>query len=324
MTDGRSDRPESDELGIRISPVDDEFAERPTDTSPSHRVEPRGAARGPIITDPSLVNREPPRRLTPRITTTAIAEHALSTDRRSVPRLYFEALIGALALWLFVSTFVVQPVAVPTGSMLNTILIGDHLLVNRVVFGSPSWMFPVMPYSTIRRGDVIVFRHPNDPTTLYVKRVIGLPGETLEIYGARVYIDGKELPENRALVKDVASDDRLELASDVRPADGARYTVYFSDLRDLGDSADDEYAGLVSADRGTFGVGKPFTIPSGQYFCMGDNRDNSEDSRFWGTVPRDNIVGRAVGVYWSSANGGSSAVGLPKGIRWSRIGTLIQ
>ena len=225
---------------------------------------------------------------------------------------------------MFVSTFVVQPVAVPTGSMLNTILVGDHVLVNRVVFGTPSWMFPVMPYAAIRRGDVVVFRHPNDPATLYVKRVVGLPGETVEVYGARVYIDGKELPENRAVVSDTTSNDRLEVVGDVRPADGARYTVYFSELRDLGESDDAEFSSLVSADRGMFGVGKPFTIPEGQYFCMGDNRDNSEDSRFWGTVPRQNIVGRAVAVYWSAPGGEGPGKAAAGGIRWSRIGTLIQ
>ncbi len=324
MSDGPPDRAGSDDLDIRITPVDDEFSESNPTTGRQLPSEPAPRRRGPIITDPGIANRKPPRRLVVADDGAVDSTDAAATRGRSVARLYFEALVMALVLWMFVSTFVVQPVAVPTGSMLNTILVGDHVLVDRVIFGSPQWLFPLMPYGSLRRGDVVVFKHPNDPATLYVKRVIGLPGETLEVYGARVYINGKELPENRALVTDTTSNDRLEVEGDVRPAEGARYTVYFSELRDLSESDDAEFSSLVSADRGMFGVGKPFTIPDGQYFCMGDNRDNSEDSRYWGTVPRANIVGRAVAVYWSSQGGNGAPAAFPGSVRWSRIGTLIQ
>jgi len=318
MSDG-AERPPGDDLDIKISPVDDEFADHRHET-PRSTFPPQAPRRKPLRIDPQIAQREAPRR-TGALEASGTAE--ADPPPRSVVRLYIEATIMAFVLWVFVTTFLLQPVAVPTGSMLNTILVGDHVLVNRVAFGSPSWLFPLMAYRDIRRGDVIVFRHPNDPETLYVKRVVGLPGETIEVYGTRVYVDGTEIPENRVLVKDVASEDRLDLSGEPRLSDGARYTVFYSELRDLGDADDDEYAALVSADRGMFAVGKPFTIPPGQYFCMGDNRDNSQDSRFWGTVPRRNIVGRAALVYWSTqgANEQSTA---PIGVRWRRIGTLIQ
>jgi signal peptidase I len=240
---------------------------------------------------------------------------------RSVARLYFEALLSTLVIWLFGVTFLVQPVAVPTGSMLNTILVGDHALVNRSVYGTPAWLAPLLPYRELRRGDVVVFRHPTDPESLYVKRVVGLPGETVEVYGTRVYVDGRELPENKALVRDTSAESAMEVVGEARPAEGATYTVYYSQLRDRGAADDWVVATLASVDRGTFGVGKPFTLPAGQYFVLGDNRDNSMDSRFWGTVPRENVVGRAMFVYWSSD---PSASGLLDRLRLNRVGTLIQ
>ena len=259
------------------------------------------------------------------------AAGAATPRPRSVVRLYVEALLNTLVLWLFGVTFLVQPVEVPTGSMLNTILVGDHVLVNRSVYGTPSWLAPALPFREIRRGDIVVFRHPTDPQDLYVKRVVGLPGETVEVYGTRVYVDGKELPENKALVRDTSVEEALEVVGDARPADGATYTVYYSQLRDLGDSDDAEVSTLASVDRGTMAVGKPFTIPEGQYFCLGDNRDNSKDSRFWGTVPRENVVGRAMFVYWSideSAREQEPGSNLLSEIleytRWARTGTLIK
>src|SRR6185295_8629408 len=130
-------------------------------------------------------------------------------------------------------TFLVQPVEVPTGSMLNTILVGDHLLVNRAVFGNAGWLNPALPYRPIRRGDVIVFRHPTDPESLYVKRVVGLPGETIEIYGTRVYVDGQELPESKATVSDTAVAGPMDVVGEPVRAEGASYTVMYSSLRDL-------------------------------------------------------------------------------------------
>jgi signal peptidase I len=303
MTDRPGDRRPVDDLDIQLTPVDDEFA-----TPPAPGPAPRPEAALPLPPErprrPRIAPLEPPEPAPPR--------------PRSTPRIYFEALLGTLVVWLFGATFLVQPVEVPTGSMLNTILVGDHLLVNRMVYGAAGWLEPLAPYHAIRRGDVVVFRHPTDPENLYVKRVVGLPGETIEIYGTRVFVDGRELPEARALAADTTATS-LEVVEAPEPPPGSTYTVYYSQLRDLGEAEGLEV--LASVDRGTFAVGRPFTIPEGEYFCLGDNRDYSEDSRFWGTVPRALVVGQAVAVYWSYDPAASS---LSARIRWERIGSLVQ
>jgi signal peptidase I len=306
--------PPGDEIDIQLTPVDDEYSASPQKTAPRRieprRIRPRSMAPSAVATD------EAPAR--PEAAPPGVATH--DAFGRSMLRLYFEAAVATLAFCLFVVGFLVQPVSVDSGSMLNTILVGDHLLVNRVIYGGPTWL-GFLGHREIRRGDVIVFKHPEQPDALYVKRVVGLPGETIEIYGTRVYVDGKELPETKALVKETEPDDAVEIVGEPRVAAGATYTVYYSEMRSLGDD-DAGFSSLVSADRGTVGVGRPFRIPAGHYFCLGDNRDNSADSRSWGTVPRENVVGRAAVVYWSTAP--SRSGGWPDSIRWSRIGTLVQ
>jgi signal peptidase I len=329
MIDRPGEPPSGDEdLDIRIAPVDDEFVPRPRITRPALSLPRR------LIDAPPIDTPDPPG---PEIHTpadepdvtevvfsdTATPESESVTDPRSGFRLYFEAMLVTLVFWLFAQTFLAQPVAVPTGSMLNTILIGDHLVVNRVIYGTPEWLAPVLPYRPIRRGDIIVFRHPTDPETLYVKRVIALPGETLEVYGTHVYVDSRELPENKVGTHDPGSDRPLVSEGEPVLTEGAPYTVYYSSLRDVG--AEDELESLASADRGLVGVDRPFTVPDGHYFCMGDNRDNSLDSRFWGTVPRGNVVGRAMFVYWSYGVSDTADTPNPgRRPRLGRIGTLLQ
>jgi signal peptidase I len=315
-------RPE-DELAV--APVDDEFE------PPRRRPAPRAR---PLHLDLQARDR----------TEDAVARHAVpaglsapaeltpTTGHRPPPsvsllRAYFEAAIITLLIWLFGMTFIVQPVAVPTGSMENTILVGDHLLVNRSIYGArgASWSW-LLPYRDVRRGDIIVFKHPRHPESYYVKRVVGLPGETVEIYGSRVYIDGRELAETRWLSRE-ASGGRLETVGDPMVSEGAEYSVYYNQLRDLGDAQDTEFASLVSADRGTIAVGKPYTVPADQFFCLGDNRDSSEDSRQWGTVPRDNLVGRAMLVYWSVDRPAEQPLGIADlftATRWARTGAFIH
>ncbi len=188
--------------------------------------------------------------------------------KKSVVREYFESIVIAVILALFVRTFVVQAFKIPTGSMENNLLIGDHLLVNKFIFGptiSPLER-KLLPERAIRRGDVIVFKYPVDPERDFIKRVIGLPGETLEVRNKRVYINGKLLDE--------------PYVHFIEPPQGpsamAEVTSY--DLRE------------------NYG---PIHIPAGKYFMMGDNRDNSEDSRYWGLLPRDEVKGLAVMIYWS-------------------------
>jgi signal peptidase I len=317
MTGGEHDNPaESDDLGIQITPVDDEFAAAPRPSATrSAPAAPRRAPDGaPKPTAPAPPDASP--------TKAAVESTARPVRVRSVAREYFEAMVVTLIFCVFGTTFLAQPVSVPTGSMLNTIVVEDHLLVNKFVFAAhPSWLATLLPYREIRRGDVIVFKHPSDPQNLYVKRVIGLPGETVEVYGTRVYINGNPLPEARALTREPDSDGALEVVGEPSRPEGSAYTVYYSQLRSLSDTDDESTSALASVDRGMVGVGKPFTIPEGHYFCLGDNRDNSEDSRFWGTVPRENVVGRAMFVYWSVDK---SQSGWFKSARWKRIGTLIQ
>jgi signal peptidase I len=188
--------------------------------------------------------------------------------RKSAVREYFESIVIAVILALFVRTFVVQAFKIPTGSMENNLLIGDHLLVNKFIFG-PS-VSPIeralLPERAIRRRDVIVFKFPEDRERDFIKRVIGLPGETLEVRNKRVYINGKLLDEPYVHY----------LEPPQSPSVAAEVTSY--DLRER------------------YG---PITIPAGKYFMMGDNRDNSEDSRYWGLLSRDDVKGLAVMIYWS-------------------------
>jgi signal peptidase I len=193
---------------------------------------------------------------------------AAAPFRKSTAREYFESIVIAVILALFIRTFVVQAFKIPTGSMENNLLIGDHLLVNKFVFG-PS-LSPVeralLPERLIRRGDVLVFKYPQDRERDFIKRVIGLPGETLEVKNKRVYINGKMLDEPY---------------------------VHFIEPP----QSPSAYAEITSYDlRERYG---PIAIPAGKYFMMGDNRDNSEDSRYWGLLSQEDVKGQALMIYWS-------------------------
>lgn len=250
-----------------------------------------------------------------------------TTERRSVVREYFESAVVTVIMALFGMTFIIQAVKVPTGSMENNILIGDHFLVNKFIFSSThSWLDRLLPVRSVRRGDVIVFKYPEDPQTNYVKRVIGLPGETVEIRGTRVYINGRELPERRVFVKSPAydaDDSSLQIISEDSSSAQASYTVYW-------EHGEDEGWLRSSVHHGRYGINEPYTVPANSYFVMGDNRDDSQDSRYWGPVPRENIVGRALIVYWSydekaaHHNGQNFLLDLFRYTRWRRTGTLIR
>lgn len=189
---------------------------------------------------------------------------------KSILREYLEMLVGAVILALFVRAFIFQAFKIPTGSMEPNLLIGDHLLVDKVIFSPSIGAFEDVLFGkrAIRRGDVLVFKFPEDPTRDFIKRTIGLPGESFEIQDKQVLIDGKPLQE-------------------------AAY-AHFSEppLR----HEDPDYGLFGEDQRDNFG---PAKIPTGQLMMMGDNRDNSRDSRFWGTLPTSQVKGRAVVVYWS-------------------------
>src|SRR5204862_2056418 len=188
--------------------------------------------------------------------------------KKSIVREYFESIVIAVILALFIRTFVVQAFNNPTGSMKESLQIGDHLLVNKFVFGptAPRPERAVLPVGTIKRGDVIVFKYPVEPDRDFIKRVIGLPGETVEVREKKVYINGRPLDEG--------------------------YVHFLAPP-----SAPSELHEVTSFDvRERYG---PVTVPPNQYFVMGDNRDNSQDGRYWGFLPRENVKGRALLIYWS-------------------------
>jgi signal peptidase I len=189
-----------------------------------------------------------------------------ATFKKSTVREYFESIVIAVILALFVRTWVFQAFKIPTGSMENNLLIGDHLVVNKFVFSptASSIERSLLPVAPVKRSDVVVFKYPEDPERDFIKRVIGLPGETLELRNKVVYINGQPLNEPYVHFLQPASAEGHEMTSfDVRENYG------------------------------------PVTVPPDNYFVMGDNRDNSQDSRYWGFLPAHYIKGKALMVYWS-------------------------
>jgi signal peptidase I len=201
-----------------------------------------------------------------------------------VVREYFESLAIAVVLALFVRTFVFQAFKIPTGSMENNLLVGDHLIVNKMLFAPQAFGLEraVMPGRDIRRGDVVVFKYPKEPERDFIKRVIGLPGDRVELRRKTVYINGQPLVEPYVRFVDAPAPE-----GQVSPGD----------LRE------------------TYG---PVTVPDDQYFVMGDNRDRSEDSRYWGFLPRSYVKGQALFIYFSLEQARTSPNPLAL-VRWDRL-----
>ncbi|MFL6468590.1 MAG: signal peptidase I [Pyrinomonadaceae bacterium] len=261
---------------------------------------------------------------------------------KSLFREYFESLTVTLIMALFGMTFIIQAVTVPTGSMQNTILIGDYLLVNKFIFNPGGSPLPFLPMREIQRGDIIVFKYPGNklhpemdrahgssatPYQMnYVKRVIGIPGDTVEFRDNQVFINGELLPEHRIIGDPpTAGDNQSALIptefEERKPDD--KYDVYYSKrtmepVRNGQKLARREFEFAVP--------GKPMKVPENSFFCMGDSRDNSEDSRYWGFVPRELVVGRAMFVYWSCDRGASNGdmLGCLTHPRLDRIGKFVK
>ena len=199
------------------------------------------------------------------------------SSKKSLIREYGEALLVALVLAFVIRTFVVQAYKIPSESMVETLLVGDHLLASKFAYGIK---IP-FPHSYIYRGDdpaygdIIIFEYPNDPSVDYIKRVIGLPGDVVTLRDKRLYRNGMPVEE--------------------------KYIRY-------------EQPNIIEPIRDNFG---PVTVPPDKYFVMGDNRDNSLDSRFWGFVDRGAIQAKAWRIYWSWDDKDNSP-------RWSRIGKAVR
>jgi signal peptidase I len=274
----------------------------------------------------------------PESSQAADAENQRTGPPKTVWREYFESAVHTAIMFIFFITFIGRTVGVPTGSMLNTIYIGDHFLINKFIFAPGSHPF-FLPQRDIRRGDIIVFKYPGDrdnpgrdqmsdpPVTPYrdyfIKRVIGLPGETIEIQGAVVLINNQPLSEHR-----VAAEPRINgkaplrlLESPASQGDGP-YTVYYSP-----NTLTAAPGSLKPPEIFHYAVEKPYLIPPNHYFVMGDNRDDSADSRAWGPVAGDLVIGRALFVFWSKDETkpfSNFFIDFFKNTRWSRTGTMIK
>ena len=192
-------------------------------------------------------------------------------ERPSILREYTEALLVAILFALFARTFLVQAFKIPSESMAPNLLVGDHLLVNKFIYGPAIHPLEerLLPLRLPKRGDVVVFKFPREPKRDFIKRCVGLPGDLVEIESKKLSIGDREIDESAY----VHFEDSAVYSARMAPFLEQRYRV-----------------------RDTYG---PETIPEHSYFCLGDNRDNSDDSRFWGPVPRSFLRGRAVMVYWS-------------------------
>jgi len=236
---------------------------------------------------------------------------------KSIFREYLESFVVTLVMAIFGMTFVLQAVTVPTGSMQNTILIGDYLLVNKFIFAPGGKPLPFFPQREIQRGDIIVFKFPGFPKELnksrgeiesagvpyqtnFVKRVVGLPGDKIEVRGNDVYVNDQILPEHK-IIGDQPSHDAALKTKEIAPREPSQnYDVYYSTRAIKGETDDREYDFAAR--------GKPYTVPENSYFVMGDSRNQSLDSRYWGPVNRDLIIGRAMFVYWSCDRAGDSSI----------------
>ena len=228
--------------------------------------------------------------------TSSTARGMVARGRKSIVREYAEVLLLAFMLTVFIRSFVVQAFRIPSGSMENTLLVGDFLFVNKFLYGAR------VPYTDLQlpairdphRGDIMVFKFPEDTTKDFIKRLIGQPGDTLEIRDKVVWINGRPLDEPYVRFMNERIRPRAWEEPNIVPA----------------------HAG----NKDNFG---PVVVPPGHYFMMGDNRDNSADSRYWGFLDRSLIKGKAILIYWSW-NPDEKLAGFFPTPRLNRIGRIIR
>jgi len=214
---------------------------------------------------------------------------------------YARSFFPIILIVLILRSFLVEPFRIPSGSMIPTLQVGDFILVNKYSYGIrlPLVGSKIIEIGEPKRGDIVVFRFPEDPSIDYIKRVIGLPGDRISYIDKTVYVNGEPArQETLGVYTGMGSGLRMSGASHrIEHLDGVDHEILVQTMRRPVDSE--------------------FVVPEGHYFVMGDNRDNSNDSRFWGPVPEENLVGKAFMIWmnWDSAKGG---------ITWERIGSHIK
>ncbi len=200
--------------------------------------------------------------------------------RRSDALAPMQSLLTTVVIAIFVITFVVQAFQIPSESMENTLLIGDYLLVNKLCYGGGRFWAHILPYREVKRGDIVVFHYPVNPSQHFVKRVVGVPGDRLRLVHRQVYVNGIPLREPYVRYASHETDVfRDEFPRTNLPVPGLE-GGWWLEMRKLVED-------------------RQLIIPEGNYFVLGDNRDESLDSRYWGFVPRENIIGRPLLIYWS-------------------------
>lgn len=215
---------------------------------------------------------------------------------------FSKSLFPVILVVFLIRSFLVEPFKIPSGSMIPTLLVGDFLLVNKYVYGLrlPLVNVKITDGSPVKHGDVVVFRFPNDPSVDYIKRIVGLPGDTVTYIDKQIFINGKPIQA------DYLSD--YNYVSEQGYVFNARH--YKENL--LGRTHDT----IVVPEIAAVGM-STIKVPAGHYFAMGDNRDNSNDGRVWGFIPDRNLVGRAILIWWSWDNQDFQ-------VRWDRMGESIQ
>jgi signal peptidase I len=205
-----------------------------------------------------------------------------------------QSLAETVVIAIFIITFLVQAFQIPSESMENTLLIGDYLLVDKVHFAQGGAWGSVLPYQPVRRGDIVVFRYPVRPVEHFVKRVVAVPGDQVRLHNKRLLVNGKPVPEDYVVHK-------------LRGRDSFRDNFPATDF--FTSSIDAQWFQEMRRQIRDGGI----VVPPGKYFVLGDNRDESLDSRYWGFVPRENIVGRPLIIYWSVDDNGQELAAVPDG-----------
>ena len=203
-----------------------------------------------------------------------------------------QSVAGTVAIAVFVVTFLTQAFTIPSESMEQTLLIGDYLLVDKLCYGDGGIWSRLLPYHKIRRGDVVVFHYPVNPAQDFVKRVVALPGDRVRLINKRVFINGD--PQDESYVQFITNL-RNPYRDDFPRTDSPDYGVDAKWWKEMPKLVENHQ----------------LIVPEDHYFVLGDNRDDSQDSRYWGFVPRENIIGRPLLIYWSSGNSNNDLSGSP-------------